>query len=247
MKVEVVLLPQLLSAPLAGRAAAVFDVLRATTTMTAALARGIKEIHLFPDLDSARLAASTAPNPRLLCGEESCLAPRGFDLGNSPGQFTAAHRGATLYMSTTNGTRAVLAAREADVIFTAALVNATAVARALAQTGKDIVLLCSGTNGEIAMEDSLGAGAVIASLPRPKLINDAARMSFHLFQQFQVPASKLAGYTEPNLRDALRDSTGGRNIIAAELEADIDFAARLNEFDTVGIASGNPLVVRPLT
>ena len=46
------------------------------------------------------------------------------------------------------------------MVFTAALVNASAVASALAKTGRDITLLCAGTNGEPAMEDVLGAGAV---------------------------------------------------------------------------------------
>src|SRR5687768_18268036 len=150
MNVNVVLLPRDLEpGQLRGRACAVFDVLRATTTMAAALYAGVEAIHLFDNLDAARAGAAAAHHrPRLLCGEAQCVAPLGFDLGNSPGQFRDAHRGATMFMCTTNGTRALLAARDAAVLFTGAIVNATAVADALRTTGRDVTLLCAGTHGE---------------------------------------------------------------------------------------------------
>ena len=234
MKVSVVLLPQLLTGSLAGCVCAVFDVLRATTTMSAALAAGVSEIHLFGELQEARETASDFDG--LLCGEEACLKPRGFDLGNSPGQFTSSHRGKTLFMCTTNGTRALIAARGADAVYTAALVNASAVARAMQKTQKDIVLLCAGTNGEVAMEDVLGAGAVIAGLDRPALENDAAAMALKLFES-----------NRHDLGGVLAQTRGGRNVLAAKLDEDIDFAARLDALDVVGVASGEPLVVRLLT
>src|SRR5687767_9986732 len=96
MNVDVVLLPsELQPGQLAGRAVAVFDVLRATTTMAAALAAGVKEIRIFPDVAAARAAAAAYPGPQpILCGEAKCLPPPGFDLGNSPGAFQqAAHAG----------------------------------------------------------------------------------------------------------------------------------------------------------
>ncbi len=236
MNVEVVLLPRdLRPGQLKGRACAVFDVLRATTTMAAALAGGVDEIRLFGDLDSARSAAGTFNGRKLLCGESRCLPPEGFDLGNSPGQFAENHRGATLFMCTTNGTRALLAATEAVVVFTAALVNAKAVAAELAKTGRDITLLCAGTNGEPAMEDMLGTGAVLAALPGATLHNDITRMAFALFQGCLKDLPRM-----------LRDCEGGRNVLTAGLEADIDFAARLNSIDVVGVAGGKPLAVRRL-
>src|SRR5688572_26417492 len=115
--VDVILLPAHLP-PLAGADATVvvFDVLRATTSIAAALAAGVSEIHVFGSTALAREAAAAfgRNGDVLLCGEEQCLPPAGFDLGNSPGAFTPAlHAGRTLFMSTTNGTRAILAAREA--------------------------------------------------------------------------------------------------------------------------------------
>lgn len=234
MNVDVVLLPKdLKPGQLAGKSCCVFDVLRATTTMAAALDAGVAEIRLFGDLESAKAAGSQSSGPTFLCGETKCVRPDGFDLGNSPGQFLAPHKNATLFMSTTNGTKALLAAKEAAVVFTAALVNARAVARQLVKAGRDVTLLCAGTNGEVAMEDVLGAGAIIAELSSPNLNSDVARMAFALFQA-----------SRDRLLDVLSATQGGQNVISAKLDEDIAFAARLNAIDVVGQASGNPLAVR---
>ena len=236
MLADVVLLPRDLDPELIrDRCVVVFDVLRATTSMTAALAAGLREIRIFSDLDSARHAAAGFDGPRLLCGENACLAPPGFDLGNSPGQFVSEHAGATLFMCTTNGTRAIIAARTAPVVLTGALVNAAAIAQRLVRERREVVLLCAGTNGTVAMEDVLGAGAVLHELTHRAQImpeSDVARMALRLFA-----AAKA------DLRIALAHSQGGRNVIGAGLEPDIAFAARLNSLDVVGVVKDEPLRV----
>lgn len=240
MNVDVALLLRDLPT-LAGKAVTVvvFDVLRATTTLAAALTAGVGEIRVYENTTLAREAAAGAEGV-LLCGEEQCLPPPGFDLGNSPGAFDPRiHRGRTVCMSTTNGTRAVIAAGGARRILIGAIVNASAVARALGRAGKDggdVVLLCAGTGGEVAAEDVIGAGAVLHAL-RPlgpvRLVSDVARMAEDLFVAHR---SDLAG--------ALRNTQGGRNVIAAGLEADIEFAARLDALDAVGeVRQGRPPVV----
>jgi 2-phosphosulfolactate phosphatase len=236
MKVDVVLLPRDLPV-VADRAVAVFDVLRATTSMAAALAAGVKEIRIFPEVEAARAAAAGFAGKKLLCGEIGCLAPPGFDLGNSPGAFSAEHAGRTLFMSTTNGTRALIAAQSARVVLTAALVNAAAVAHRLHQLGLEVVLLCAGTDGAIAMEDVLGCGAVLDSLRqrRPaEPASDIARMALRLFHG-----------TRDDLKGVLRQAQGGVNIIKAGLPEDIDFAARLNLLTAVGRLAADSLRVAP--
>lgn len=216
----------------------VFDVLRATTTLAAALAAGVSEIRVFGSLDGAARAAAAHVGPRILCGEENCLPPAGFDLGNSPGAFRRElHAGQVAYMSTTNGTRAMVAARSARTLLAGAIVNASAVARAVAATGDDVTLLCAGTGGEVAMEDLLGAGAVIAALDRLTPFrpdSDAALVARRLFQA-----------AVPELRAALTETRGGRNVIAAGLVPDIDFAARLDALDVVGFVERETLTVKP--
>jgi len=222
---------------LSGRTVVVFDVLRATTTMAAALAAGVTEIRVFASLQEASRAAAEADGSRILCGEEKCLPPAGFDLGNSPGAFRRElHGGRTAYMSTTNGTRAIVAARDAATVLTGALVNASAVARAAAAGGADVTLLCAGTGGAVAMEDVIGAGAVMASLARLTPVepqSDAALIARDLYRA-----------RGRDLRAALAEAVGGRNVSDAGLAPDIDFAARVDALDVVGRVDGATLTVR---
>lgn len=228
MRVDVVLLPSLIrDEHLAGRNVAVFDVLRATTSMAAALAEGVAEIRIYPDTATAARDAGAASPTRLLCGEEKCLPPPGFDLGNSPGAFTAEHRGRVMHMSTTNGTRAIVACRKAMAVYPAALVNARAVATALLKDGRDVTLLCAGTAGEVAIEDVIGAGAVLDALydERSELMHasDDPLIARLLFRSFRH-----------SLRVGIAAGKGGENVQAAGLAADIDFAARLDALAIVG-------------
>jgi 2-phosphosulfolactate phosphatase len=245
MDIDVLLLPRdLTAAHLDGSVVVVFDVLRATTTIAAALAAGVKEIRVFGDLREAQGAAALHADAagRVLCGEANCLPPPGFDLGNSPGAFSPdLHTGRTVYMSTTNGTRAIVAARAAPVVLAGALVNASAVAGAVAGhwPGTAVSLLCAGTGGAVAMEDVLGAGAVMDALSTVSNVtpaSDVALMALRLFRS-----------TRSDLRTVLAESRGGRNVIAAGLGPDIDFAARLNALDVVGAVEKDPLAVRLLT
>jgi 2-phosphosulfolactate phosphatase len=118
-------------------------------------------------------------------------------------------------------------------------VNASAVARVAHAAGADVILLCAGTNGAVAAEDVIGAGAVLRAL-RPfggiHPASDAAWMAEDLFVAHRS-----------DLTDALRASRGGQNVIAAGLETDIEFAARLNAIDIVGQVHAEEIpVVRTL-
>ena len=237
MNADVVLLPKDLDpACLADRAVAVFDVLRATTSITAALAAGVAEVRVFGSLEECLSAAAVFSGPKVTCGERHTLPPPGFDLGNSPGQFTAAaHAGRTVFMTTTNGTKAIVAARSAPLVVTAALVNATAAAAVLAGSGRDVTLLCSGSDGAASLEDTLGAGAVLHALQARADVTvhgDLARIALQLF----------AGCRD-RLPAVLADTHGGHNIRRVHLDADITFAARLDVFDVVGRVSDGPLRV----
>src|SRR6516162_9743988 len=163
MKIDVVPLPSMLTDEhVRDRVVVVFDVLRATTTIATAIANGAKEIRVFDSLDAARSAAVDFTGAKLLCGESKCLAPLGFDLGNSPGDYTReVVLGKTVFLSTTNGTKALVAARNASLLLVGSLVNARAIASQIARRHQDATLLCAGTDGEPAAEDILGAGAVM--------------------------------------------------------------------------------------
>jgi 2-phosphosulfolactate phosphatase len=111
------------------------------------------------------------------------------------------------------------------LLLVGALVNASAVARAVMESGLDLTLLCAGTNGQVAMEDLMGAGAVIAAL----------KHQANLQPQGDLPliAHRLFEHEKNDLRSALRQTRGGQNVIAAGLENDIDFAASVDRFPKV--------------
>jgi 2-phosphosulfolactate phosphatase len=141
-----------------------------------------------------------------------------------------------LLLCTTNGTRALLAARSAAVVLVGALVNASAVAARIAASGRDAVMVCAGTGGAVAMEDVLGAGAVIEALMVRTTVHcqtDVARMALELFRACRS-----------RLEESLRGTRGGMNVIQAGLSKDIEFAASIDSLQVVGIAAGQPLVVR---
>jgi 2-phosphosulfolactate phosphatase len=117
----------------------------------------------------------------------------------------------------------------------AALVNASATGRYLAKLGSDVTLLCAGTDGQPAPEDQLGAGAVAHAVAQTGSaeLSSAAAEAVEFFCQSRASLSSI-----------LRSTAGGQNILRAGLEPDIDFAARLDAFDVVAEASGDPPVVR---
>lgn len=225
----------------------ILDVLRATSTMAAALANGAKEIRLFDSLDSARAGkrqwtAAGGQGPAVLAGESKCLKPDDFDLGNSPREhLTEKVGGTTLLLATTNGTRAAVAARDAGAaaLFAGSLLNATATARALMPQldQRDTLLLCAGTDGKRALEDLLGAGAILFALLQATYrtdlaFTDSAWIAYHAYAAVRT-----------RLPAALRLGQGGINLMGAGLEEDIDFCARVDALDRV-VAMDGELVAR---
>jgi 2-phosphosulfolactate phosphatase len=147
----------------AGRAVAVIDVLRASTSIAVALDNGAKAIIPFENSEDvvSRAKAFERTDVRL-AGERKSMAIAGFDLGNSPLQFTReAVEGKTILMATTNGTGAVTAAQGARDVIIASYVNFSAslsFLRAALRGGTDVVLLCAGQDRHFALEDAACAG-----------------------------------------------------------------------------------------
>ncbi len=176
----------------------VIDVLRATTSMISALDNGAREIWAAASIPQARLLRRKLGAQVLLCGERNGLRIPGFQLGNSPLEFTrSAVKGKRLVMATTNGTKAVRWAQPAREMLIGSLTNASAVARRLAKTPRDIVIVCAGKEGGFSLEDAVCAGLIVAVLRkhRPAFsCNDPAVACAALFQQWKskIPAL-LAG------------------------------------------------------
>ena len=196
--------------------AVVIDVLRATSTITLALASGYERVLVAGSIDEA--TALRTPQ-RTLAGEVGCARAPGFDLGNSP-EETLSPRGSELVLATTNGAPAIVAcAAVADEVLVAALLNLGAVVEQLAAR-EDVLLVCAGTDGRVSLEDVYLAGRLSAQLEGDR--TDAARIAEAL----------AAAY--PDAVDALGASGGAIGLRREGLESDIAYCAQESIVDVVG-------------
>jgi 2-phosphosulfolactate phosphatase len=224
---------------LAGGTVVVIDVLRASTTIVHAMAAGARQVIPCLEVEEARrIAAGFAPGEAVLGGERNGLPIDGFDLGNSPSEYTQKTVGGrTLVFTTTNGTRAMAVCRQAARVLIGAFVNAQAVCDRLAGEER-IHLLCSGTRGEVGRDDVLLAGLLVERLQHAGTVYsintqvNVARESW--VRLFSDPLAVEDEPMEPErLARELRNSPGGRNLVAIGLEEDILAAAQLDRFDCV--------------
>lgn len=161
--VKVHLLPTLFEPEeVRGGIAVIIDVLRASTTITHGLAHGAKAVIPVGEVDDARrLAADHLPGSMLLGGEREGLLIEGFDLDNNPFAYSPeVVAGKTIVFTTSNGTKALLRASEADRILIGSFVNLQAVVNTLVADSRPIHLVCAGTQGKITLEDVLCAGGI---------------------------------------------------------------------------------------
>ncbi len=225
---------------LAGGTVVVIDVLRASTTIIYALEARATEVIPCQEVEEARAVAGRLPGDGVvLGGERGGLPIDGFDLGNSPHEYLPDRVGGkTLVFTTTNGTRAILRARQADRVLIGAFVNATAVLEQLGQQ-EQIHLLCAGTHGQIGRDDVLMAGMLVDRILRqgePIYQQNAQAITARetWLQAFRLSRAIGAEPLElPRLAEQLRNSAGGKNLIAVGLEDDILAAARIDRFGSV--------------
>lgn len=237
------LLPTLIPpGALRGGVAVVIDVLRATTVMIQSLASGCRAVIPCREIAEAVSVRDSARQSRVvLAGERQGLPIAGFDRGNSPGDFTPeVCDGATLVMTTTNGTSAILASIEAATVFVAAFSNLNATVEALLHLAQPVHLVCAGTDGQISWEDGLLAGAIgerlLARGAKPG--NDAARIAVALWVGEQLA---LEPADEDHLFRCLKRGRGGRRVHELGLEADIREASRVDQFDFIARLEREPL------
>jgi len=218
---------------LEGGVAVVFDVLRATTSLTAAIGAGALRVWPTETLEAARAVAqrrrAAAPStPVLLAGERQCLKPEGFDLGNSPAEHGAARvRGAELVFTTTNGTRALLACRRAAAVWIGCFWNQRALLSRLADESRPVHLVAAGTAGRVAYDDVLAAAALARALEATGRFTplDGARACRGAYSDDLRDEARLA--------EALGHSQAAENLRRAGCADDLERVARWNTTETV--------------
>ena len=217
MRVKVGFTPvEQVSAPLG----IVIDVLRATSTICQALVSGFERVVCVGEIDDARALAGSDV---ALAGERGNFRIDGFDYGNSPRQFasetTASDTRTRLVLTTTNGTRLlVAAAARCDEVLVASLLNLAAVVEA-ARGADEVAVLCAGVEGAFAIDDAYVAGRIAAALGGDP--DDAAVAAVRLAQAFPTAEAGIGG------------GISAASIRRAKLDGDIPFCARESVLDVV--------------
>ncbi len=203
----------------------VFDVLRATSTMLTAFANGARRIHPVSTVGEARELKARLPDA-LLGGERHGVRPDGFDLGNSPREYTpSAVAGRDIITTTTNGTVALRACAGARTVLAGAWLNLDALADHLlarSDATDRLLLVCAGSDDRFALEDGLAAGALAARLSRPG--DDAAQALVALYRERgQDPLAVMRG------------SANGRRLNEIGLGEDIEYCVADTDLPWIAI------------
>lgn len=165
--------------------------------------------------------------PVLLGGERGGKRIDGFDLGNSPADYSPERvAGASIVFTTTNGTAAMSRCAAARRILLGAFVNLGAIADRLVELASDVVVVCAGTGGEVTREDVLFAGALVDRLLAAggafQAGDDSAVIVLDAWRNVKTRT------TTQSLASVLHESRGGRNLNRIGLGRDVDGAARID-------------------
>ena len=197
----------------------VVDVLRASSTICQALASGYGRVLCCAAIDEARELAETE-GPAKLAGERRLEHIEGFDFGNSPSELDGEPASETLILTTTNGTRLLVAAAERfERVYVGSLLNVDGVAATARESGEDVAVLCAGVLGELALDDAYCAGRIAEALGGEA--EDSARAAILLARSF------------PSAVEGLGASRSAANLRRHGLEADVERCARENSLAVV--------------
>jgi 2-phosphosulfolactate phosphatase len=229
MRLDVAFTPLgLQPAEVQGRTVFVIDILRAATTICAAMHHGARAVLPVADTDEAlRLAQTLDSDDVRLAGERQCKPIPGFALGNSPREMTPeAVRGRTIILTTTNGTRALLAMGGAQAVFPMAAANLEVAGRRALEAwerDRDLLIVCAGREGQFALDDAYCAGrlvlAALGGRKRRRGLNDGARAALDLVSRYGLRWER-----------PLAASESGRDLAALDLGEDVADAGRENAY-----------------
>ena len=235
-----------------GGVAVIIDVLRASTTIVHALANGAMSVIPVAEVDEAQRVASELvertpssvhhnvvdtdgrrrPSHVLLGGERAGLLIDGFDLDNNPFAYSReVVESKTIVFTTSNGTRALLRAAQADRVLIGSFVNLQAVVNVLSNDARPIHLVCAGTMGKITAEDSLCAGAIIDGLLQTT--SEAETNWFDDQLRLVLGFYRTESGSSESFRQAMRSSYGGRNCMRLGFEDQLERAGTCDLFDIV--------------
>ena len=243
MKLFVYHTPELTPTDQVPDCAIAIDILRATTTIATALNAGAEAVQAFSDMEKLmQVSEQWPPEKRLRAGERGGAMVAGCDLGNSPLDCTPERvQGRRLFISTTNGTRALQCVQNAPIVLAAAFVNRLAtVEYILAQQPETLWLVGSGWEGSFSLEDTACAGAIAHSLQK----------------KLDVPLDELAGNDEvigaialysqwqDQLLELFHHASHGKRLLRLDCHEDLKYCAQTDILNVLPIQKEPGILVK---
>jgi len=217
-----------------GQVVVVVDVLRATSAICAGIANGVNSIMPVETIDEAK---SYSEKGFVVAGERNGEVLDGFELGNSPYSFMDPKLiGKNIALTTTNGTKAIKSAYQAENIIIGAFVNLGSVIEHLLNQKKNVLVLCAGWKDKFNLEDTLFAGALAIELLRSGLFVtscDSTRAAIVLYE-----------HAKDNLENFLKDSSHRARLGKLNLEKDIEYCLSINKLNVLPILDKNGFIVK---
>lgn len=206
-----------------GKSVLVIDVLRACSTIVTALDNGARAIIPVADMaEAGKIAEHMDGDTMVMGGERSGLKIEGYQLGNSPLEYTPeAVQGKVVVLNTSNGTGAITRARSAAEVAVASFLNVSEAVSFASQAKNDVAIVCAGSDNRVALEDILCAGLILHRLwdgREPGERSDAAHIAFSQYAQDRA-----------RLAQAIAQSNHGQHLVSLGFADDV---ARCSEIDT---------------
>ena len=227
---------------LRGKNIIVIDVLRSSTTIAVALNNGAREIIPVESIENAvKISGSLFGDVTLRGGERNGKTIQGFNLGNSPLEYTEATvKGKSIIFCTTNGSVAMYKSRFAQNLAVGSFVNIARVLEFIREVHQDFLLICAGRANafsNFSLEDSVCAGMMVQTLVADKSLGieltDSALAAQVLFKSFGKSLLKM-----------MKTAEHGKYLIELGFLEDIKIAAAVDSYPILPVLSGNVIKLK---
>jgi 2-phosphosulfolactate phosphatase len=214
----------------------VIDVLRCCSTIVTALANAAEGVIPTKTVKDARILHKKYPES-ILAGERRGIKLKGFDLGNSPLEFSPkVVKGKHIILTTTSGTKALIFSKKAKYVFTGAFLNAAATAKAALNTAVlkeiGISITTAGASGRFSLEDFICAGAIATNLQADNIEHsDSVLAALLAFQR-----------ARQSLGRSIQSGCHAQHLISQGFEKDVKFCSKLDIFDLVPFLNDETVV-----
>lgn len=212
----------------------VIDVLRASSSITMALKNGAKEIIPVSNIESAvKISGSLFGDVTLRAGERNGKMIEGFNLGNSPSEYSEEIvKGKSIIFMTTNGSAAMVKGRYAQNLIIASFANISTVVDFLKKKVSDFIIICAGKEGYFCLEDAICAGRII------NLLKEITEFNI-IVDDAGLAASLLDKSFGKNILKMLKNSEHGKYLTEIGFSDDLKICAAIDSIPILPILSGN--------